>query len=137
MKLLYIDCNDITKHVVLQDVMYNAVNDKKKNTHTHTHTHTHTKARQELMPPIVILCYLLVRHEEISRNLTTTLLRAKLFFFKYNLHLCQCYSSTFRQKHTFLPNRSFPPPSAEPHYLCNGVLTGCFSKNQMGGNVMM
>jgi hypothetical protein len=37
MKLLYIDCNDITKHVVLQDVMEHAVNDKKKNTHTHTH----------------------------------------------------------------------------------------------------
>jgi hypothetical protein len=30
MKLLYMDCNDITKHVVLQDVMEHAVNDNKK-----------------------------------------------------------------------------------------------------------
>jgi hypothetical protein len=29
MKLLYIDCNDIKKHVVLQDVMEHAVNDDK------------------------------------------------------------------------------------------------------------
>jgi len=44
------------------------------------HNHIHTKARQELMPPIFILCYLQVRHEKISKNLPVTLLRAKLFF---------------------------------------------------------
>jgi hypothetical protein len=41
MKLLYIDCNDITKHVVLQDVMEHAVN-KKKCMHTYIYIHTHT-----------------------------------------------------------------------------------------------
>jgi len=51
-------------------------------THTHRdmHNHIHTKARKELMPSIFISCYLQVRHAEISKNLTTTLLRAKLFF---------------------------------------------------------
>jgi hypothetical protein len=33
MKLLYIDGNDITKQVVLQDVMEHAVNDNKKPPH--------------------------------------------------------------------------------------------------------
>jgi hypothetical protein len=45
MKPLYIDCNDITKHVVLQDVMEHAVNNNNKkihNTYIHTHTHIHT-----------------------------------------------------------------------------------------------
>jgi len=51
-------------------------------THTLTdmHNHIHTNPRQELVPPMFILCYLQVRHEEISKNLTGTLLRAKLFF---------------------------------------------------------
>jgi hypothetical protein len=40
MKLLYIDCNDVTKHVVLQDVMEHTVNNNKK-THTYTYTHIH------------------------------------------------------------------------------------------------
>ena len=53
MKILYIDYNDITKHIVLQDVMEHAVNKFYKkiptyitrthtNIYTHIHTHTHT-----------------------------------------------------------------------------------------------
>ena len=44
MKILCIDYSDITKHVVLQDVMEHAVNKfLYKRTHTQTHTHTHHK----------------------------------------------------------------------------------------------
>jgi hypothetical protein len=43
MKVHYIDCNEITKHVVLHDVMEHAVNkilkNTKKNTHARTNTH--------------------------------------------------------------------------------------------------
>ena len=46
MKILYTDYSDITKHVVLQDVMEHAVNKFiKKTLHTNytlTHTHTHS-----------------------------------------------------------------------------------------------
>jgi hypothetical protein len=41
MKLLYIDCNDITKHVVLQDVMEHAVNDLKKKKKPYISTEGH------------------------------------------------------------------------------------------------
>ena len=39
MKILYIDDNNITKHVVLQDVMEHSVNKFVQKTHRYTHTH--------------------------------------------------------------------------------------------------
>jgi hypothetical protein len=38
MKVFYTDCNDITKHIVLQDVMEHAVN--KKYTYTYPYIRT-------------------------------------------------------------------------------------------------
>ena len=40
MKILYIGCNDISKHAVLQDVMEHAVNKFKKNAYIHTYIRT-------------------------------------------------------------------------------------------------
>lgn len=95
------------------------------------------------MPPLFISCCLQVRHTKVSENLTATLLKAKLFFNIISIFVSNILLPLDKSIHSCLVY-NFPPPSAATgtwhsavSYLHNGVLPGCFSKDQTSKNVMM
>lgn len=56
-------------------------------------------------------CYLQVGHTEISKNVTTTLLKV-IFVFHCSVHLCWHSSSTYQQEHAFTSSKSCSLSSA-------------------------